>query len=66
VSPLTGSTPPYWPTPQRGKDEGYRCGTCKHRVKTHWYDRADSRFKDHPGTYWCQHCAGLCPEGSVL
>ncbi len=62
---MSGPPPPSWPTPQRG-NEGYRCGTCGHRVKTHWYDRADSRFRDHPRTYWCQICGAYCPDESVL
>jgi hypothetical protein len=58
--------PPFYPRPQWGSGEGWRCGACWHRTAAHWYDRSDHRFKDRPGTRWCQMCGAFCPAASCL
>jgi hypothetical protein len=53
--------PPLYPRPQRGSNEGWRCGQCWHQTATHWYDAGDSRSRDRPRTRWCQICTAFCP-----
>jgi hypothetical protein len=58
--------PPFYPRPQWGSNEGWRCGECWHRTATHWYARTDPRFQGHPGTRWCQMCGEYCSVASCL
>ncbi len=63
--PRAPSAPPFFPKSQLGSDEGYRCGSCWHRVKAHWFQAQDPRFRDHPGTYWCQACGEFCLRAAI-
>ncbi len=57
-----GRAGPIAPLPYReGVDHVRRCTACGHITRFHWYDSGDLRFRDHPGTRWCQICTAFCP-----